>query len=252
MRIKLALALIPALFALASCGGDDKGNSSAAVSAAPVASVTAPAGKAWVDTITKTKDGGYLQGNPNAPIKLVEYGSRNCPYCGLFGRTAPEPLRKNYISTGKVSWEFRDFLIHGAPDLAAALLNQCVPDESFFSMLDQYFENQEQFLSRTEQLVKTNPQLVQQLQGQAAPQAAVGFAEALGMIDFMKQRGVPEAKARECLADQKKIDAIAKVNADAATVYGVSGTPSFFINGKKVEAGSWEQLEPLLKAAGAR
>ena len=254
MRIKLALIPMLALAgALAACGGGDTGNSSAAVSSAtPVPTVPAPTGKAWVDTISRTKDGGYLQGNPNAPIKLVEYGSRNCPYCGLFGRTAPEPLHKNYISTGKVSWEFRDFLIHGAPDLAAALLNQCVPDESFFSMLDQFFENQESFLTRTEQLVKTNPQLAQQLQQLPPPQAAVGFAEQLGMIDFMKQRGVPEAKARECLGDKKKIDEIAKVNADAATVYGVNGTPSFFINGKKVDAGSWEQLEPLLKAAGAR
>jgi protein-disulfide isomerase len=254
MRIKLALIPVLALAGvLASCGGGDKGNSSAAVSSAtPVPTVQAPAGKAWVDMISKTRDGGYLQGNPNAPIKLVEYGSRNCPYCGLFGRTAPEPLRKNYISTGKVSWEFRDFLIHGAPDLAAALLNQCVPDENFFSMLDQFFENQDNFLNRTEQLVKTNPQLAQQLQQLPPPQAAVGFAEQLGMIDFMKQRGVPEAKARQCLGDQKKIDEIAKVNADAATVHGVSGTPSFFINGNKVDAGSWEQLEPLLKAAGAR
>ncbi|WP_204277024.1 hypothetical protein, partial [Escherichia coli] len=74
-------------------------------------------------------------------------------------------------------WEFRDFLIHGAPDLAAALLNQCVPDENFFSMLDQFFENQDNFLNRTEQLVKTNPQLAQQLQQLPPPQAAVGFAE---------------------------------------------------------------------------
>ena len=252
MRTKLAMILIP-LLALAACGGDDKGNSSAAVSSAtPVAATTAPAGKAWTDMVVKTKDGGYLQGNPNAPIKLVEYGSRNCPYCGLFGRTAPEPLRKNYISTGKVSWEFRDFLIHGAPDLAAALLNQCVPDENFFPVLDQFYENQDTFLTRTEQLYKTNQALVQQLQQLPPPQAAVAFAEQLGMIDFMKQRGVPEAKSRQCLADKAKIDEIAKVNADGATVYGVNSTPSFFINGKKVEAGSWEQLEPLLKAAGAR
>lgn len=247
MRTKLALALT-ALFALAGCGGGDKTENSAA----PVAAVTAPAGKAWVDMVTKTKDGGYLQGNPNAPIKLVEYGSRNCPYCGLFGRTAPEPLRKNYISTGKVSWEFRDFLIHGAPDLAAALLNQCVPDETFFPMLDRFFENQDQFLQRTETLYKTNQAMIQQLQQLPPPQAAAAFAEQLGMIDFMKQNGVPEAQARQCLADQKKIDAIAKVNADGATVYGVNSTPTFFINGKKAEAGSWEQLEPLLKAAGAR
>jgi protein-disulfide isomerase len=246
MRIKLALALT-ALLALAGCGGGKTENS-----ATPVAAVTAPAGKAWVDTISKTSDGGYLQGNPNAPIKLVEYGSRNCPYCGLFGRTAPEPLRQKYISTGKVSWEFRDFLIHGAPDLAAALLNQCVPDETFFPMLDKFFENQDAFLQRTDTLYKTNQALLQQLQQLPPPQAAAAFAEQLGMIDFMKQNGVPEAQARQCLADQKKIDAIAKVNADAATVHGVNSTPTFFINGKKAEAGSWEQLEPLLQAAGAR
>jgi protein-disulfide isomerase len=250
MRKLLALALVP-LLALAACGGDDKGNS-AVTSATPVAAATPPAGKAWTDLVTKTKDGGYLQGNPDAPIKLVEYGSRNCPYCGLFGRTAPEPLRKNYISTGKVSWEFRDFLIHGAPDLAAALLNQCVPDENFFPVLDKFFENQDAFLTKTEQLYKTNQPLIQQLQQLPPPQAAVAFAEQLGMIDFMKQNGVPEAQARQCLSDKAKIDAIAKVNADGATVYGVNSTPSFFINGKKVEAGSWEQLEPLLKQAGAR
>lgn len=250
MRITLALI---SLLALAACGGGDKGNSSAPVtSATPVAATAAPAGKSWVDMVAKTPDGGYLQGNPNAPIKLVEYGSRNCPYCGLFGRTAPEPLRQKYISTGKVSWEFRDFLIHGAPDLAAALLNQCVPTEAFFPVLDQFFENQDQFLERTEALVKNNPALAQQLQNMPAPQAAAAFAEQIGMIDFMKQRGVPEAQARQCLADQKKIEEIAKVNADAATQHGVSGTPTFFINGQKTNAGSWEQLEPLLQQAGAR
>jgi protein-disulfide isomerase len=249
MRFKFAMIPVLALAGmLAACNPSGESNSSAPV----VPTAPAPAGKAWTDVIVKTPEGGYRQGNPNAPIKLVEYGSRNCPYCGLFGRTAPEPLRKNYISTGKVSWEFRDFLIHGAPDLAAALLNQCVPDENFFPVLDKFFENQDKFLERTEALVKNNPQLVQQLQQMAAPQAAVAFADQLGMVDFMKQLGVPEAKSRACLADQKKIEAIAKVNADGATVYGVTGTPSFFINGNKVEAGSWEQLEPLLKRAGAR
>lgn len=249
MRFKFAMIPVLALAGmLAACGsGGGTGN---VAESAPVQSVTAPAGKAWTDVIVKTPEGGYRQGNPDAPIKLVEYGSRNCPYCGLFGRTAPEPLRKNYISTGKVSWEFRDFLIHGAPDLAAALLNQCVPDENFFPVLDKFFENQDKFLERMDVLIKNGT--AQQLQQLAAPQAAVAFADQLGMVDFMKQLGVPEAKSRACLADQKKIEEIAKVNADGATVYGVQGTPSFFINGNKVEAGSWEQLEPLLKRAGAR
>lgn len=249
--MRFALALLP-LFALAACGGGE-GNSSAPVtSATAVPAVAAPAGKNWVDVVEKTAD-GYRQGNPNAPIKLVEYGSRNCPTCGRFAAEGVEPLRANYIATGKVSYEFRDFLVHGAPDFAAALLNQCVPTEAFFAVLDQFFANQNAFLDRTEALIKGRPDLIQQLQAMPAPQAAAGFADALGYVDFMKQRGVPEAKARQCLADQKNITAIAKTNAEATSVHNVSGTPTFFINDRVVaDVASWQALEPALKAAGAR
>jgi protein-disulfide isomerase len=252
--MRITLALIP-LLVLAACGGGSDGNSASpatsATSATPVAAASAPAGKAWVDVVAKTPDGGYIQGNPHAPIKLVEYGSRNCPYCAQFGTTGIEPLRQKYIATGKVSYEFRDYLIHGAPDFAAALLNQCVATEAFFPMLDQFFANQPQFEERTMALQQNNPAMIQQLQSMAPPQAAAGFAEQLGMIDFMKQRGVPEAKARQCLTDQKKIDEIAKAYADASAK-GISSTPTFFINDARANAGSWEQLEPLLRQAGAR
>jgi hypothetical protein len=152
-----------------------------------------------------------------------------------------------------VSYEFRDFLVHGAPDFAAALLNQCVPTEAFFAMLDKFFANQNMFLDRTQQLIDTNQALLNQLQNQPAPQAAAGFADALGYIDFMKQNGVPEAKARACLADQKTIEAIAKVNGEATTMHQVNATPTFFINDRVVpNASNWSALEPALQAAGAR
>ena len=250
--MRFAFALIP-LLALAACGGDDANNTAPVVSSTAVAPAPAPTGQAWVDVVARTPEGGYVQGNPNAPIKLIEYGSRNCPVCGRFAVEGVEPLRQKYISTGKVSYEFRDFLVHGAPDFAAALLNQCVPTESFFTVLDQLFANQAQFAERTEALVRGNPQLAQQLQSLPAPQAAAGFADALGYVEFMKQRGVPEAKARACLADPKAIESIAKVNADAVNVYNAQGTPTFYINGKIVpNTASWGGLEPALKAAGAR
>ncbi|WP_448662370.1 thioredoxin domain-containing protein [Sphingomonas sp. CJ20] len=250
--MRFALALLP-LLALAGCGGGGSGNSSTPVKAAtPVAAVTAPAGKAWVDVVEKTAD-GYRQGNPNAPIKIVEYGSRNCPTCGRFAAEGIEPLRAKYISTGKVSYEFRDFLVHGAPDFAAALLNQCVPTEAFFAVLDQFFANQNTFLDRTQDIVKNRPDVINQLQSLPPAQAAAGFADALGYVEFMKQRGVPEAKARACLADKKNIDAIAKVNAEAVSVHNVSGTPTFFINDQlATDVASWSGLEPALQAAGAR
>ncbi|UYY76124.1 DsbA family protein [Sphingomonas sp. R1] len=255
--MRFALALLPIL-ALAACNGGDKSaggtanGSAAAPSSAPVAAIAPPAGKQWTDMVEKTKDNGFRQGNPNAPIKLVEYGSRMCPYCAQFGTTGVGPLREKYIATGKVSYEYRDFLIHGAPDLALALLNQCVPADAFFPTLDQIYAGTDSFNQKILGIEQTNPQILQQLQQMPPPQAAAGFAQALGFVDFMKQRGLPEAQAKACLADQKQIETIAKVNADGANVYGVNSTPSFFINGQKADVNDWAGLEPLLQKAGAR
>ncbi|MDT8760319.1 DsbA family protein [Sphingomonas psychrotolerans] len=246
--MRSAFALLP-LLALAACGGDG-GNASAPVtSSTPVANVAPPAGKQWTDVVSTTAEGGYVQGNPNAPIKLVEYGARMCPTCGRFDAEGVGPLREKYVSTGKVSYEFRDFPLHGAPDLAAALLNQCVGTEAFFPMLDRLFGNQESFLDKQQKL---SPAVQQQLQTMTPAQAAALIADAMGMVEFVKQNGIPEAKARQCLADQAAIKRIADVYADAANNRGVTGTPSFFINGKQVEASVWAQLEPALQAAGAR
>jgi protein-disulfide isomerase len=246
--MRSALAFLP-LLALAACGGDG-GNASAPVtSSTPVANVAPPAGKQWADVVSKTAEGGYVQGNPNAPIKLVEYGSRTCPTCGRFAQEGVEPLRQKYISTGKVSYEFRDFPLHGAPDLALALLNQCVGTDAFFPMLDQMYANQSNFLDKQQKLPEA---FFQQLQTMAPPQAAAAIADAMGMVEFARQRGVPDAKARQCLADQTTIKSIADVMADASNNKGVQGTPSFFINGKQVEASMWSQVESALQAAGAR
>ena len=53
---------------------------------APVAAAAPPAGQNWIDRSCKTPEGGYRMGNPDAPVKLIEYGSRTCPHCGAFDR----------------------------------------------------------------------------------------------------------------------------------------------------------------------
>ena len=246
--MRFALALLP-LLALAACGGGTENASTPVTSSTPVAQAAPPAGKQWVDIVSKTPEGGFRQGNPNAPIQLVEYGSRTCPTCGRFAAEGVEPLRQKYVSTGKVSYEFRDFPLHGAPDLALALLNQCVGTEAFFPMLDQMFANQANF---GEKMTALPESFLQQLQTMAPPQAAAAMAGAMGAIEFVKQRGIPEAKARQCLADQAVIKSVADVMADATNNRGVTGTPSFFINGKAVDAAMWSQVETALQAAGAR
>ncbi|WP_256731601.1 thioredoxin domain-containing protein [Sphingomonas sp. dw_22] len=225
----------------------------AALLALPIAA--APAQKAaaprWSDVVALTPEGGFRQGNPDAPVKLIEYGSRTCPTCGRFAAEGVAELRDKYVATGKVSYEYRDFLIHGAPDFALALLNQCVPTPRFFAALDAIYANQPAFAARLAQLEKTRSAELEAWQKLPPPQMATRFAEALGFIPFMKAQGVTEARARQCLADPALIKRIAQTNADAVNKQDVDGTPTFIVNGRKVRAFDWLHLQPELWAAGA-
>ncbi|CAN5562214.1 hypothetical protein BH09PSE4_BH09PSE4_20840 [soil metagenome] len=244
MKLRIAFAALAALV-LASCGSGTGGNSSAP--AAPVASAAPPAGKLWTDVVSATPEGGYVMGNPNAPIKLVEYGSRLCPTCGAFANTGMKTLEATYVASGKVSYEFREFMVHGPPDFAPALLGRCAGAGPFFPLLEQMFAAQPAVLPKLEAAMAP----MAKLQGQPATVVSTAWAEQLGFIDFVKQRGIPEAQARACLGDQKANEALALMT-DKASGLGVSGTPTFFINGTKAEGViTWEAMQDTLKAAGA-
>ncbi|MES2753123.1 MAG: thioredoxin domain-containing protein [Pseudomonadota bacterium] len=243
MRIPVLLA---ATLTLTACGdGVGSGNVTAA---APVAAASAPAGQNWVDTVVKTPDGGFLMGNPNAPIKFVEYGARSCPTCGAFGREATRPLEEKYVASGKVSYEFRDFLVHGAPDLAAALLGQCGGTGPFFSLLEQGYIAQNDYLDKLQAMTPADQQ---RLTSGTPAQGVTLLAEKGGLLEFVKQRGIPEAKARACLNDQAAIEALAKSTEKWGQDGTVTGTPTFYINGERVNAADWRGVETALKAAGA-
>lgn len=202
----------------------------------------------WVNVVVRTPEGGYRQGNPNAPVRIVEYGSRTCPTCGRFAAEGVEPLRREWIATGKASYEFRDLLIHGAPDFALALLNQCVPTQRFFPILDAMFANQAAFGGALNRLFDSQPKTLEAWQQLPPPQMATKFAEGLGMLSFMRAHGLPDAQARQCLTNAATIRSIAATQKSAAE-QGISSTPSFIINGRHVRAYSWDQLQPELRAA---
>jgi protein-disulfide isomerase len=237
--MRILLSLIAALL-LASCGGGS-GNSSAP--AAPVATAKAPAGQQWTDVYTKTGDGWVKQGNPDAPIKLVEYGSRSCPVCGAFAATGTEPLREKYIKTGQVSWEFRDFLVH-PQDLGVALLGRCVSTETFFPILDAMYANQQAFND------KLTPESYEQFKNLAPLDQARAMVKFLGYDQLMKQSGISDAQMAQCIT-QPKMDVLMKQLEEAANVKKVSGTPTFFVNDKVVDGPTWAALETALQQAGA-
>lgn len=242
--MRIAIGLASALI-LAGCGGAETGNTS--TPAAPVAGTAAPAGTQWTDKVEKTAEGGFRMGNPDAPIKLIEYGSRTCGHCAAFATSGMEPL-KAYISAGKVSFEFRDFLLNPI-DLGAALLGQCAGPAPFFAIMDQMYEQQATLLSNSP---KEGDPFLKQVEAMSPAQRTIALAEKFGYLAFVQQRGVPEAQARQCLADQGAIDALVKGNEAAQKEYNIPGTPTFILNGKVLEnTGTWPQVEAALKAAGA-
>jgi protein-disulfide isomerase len=244
----MMLAAVP-LFALAACGGSGGGDTNSDAPAEPVAAATPPAGQKWTEVVSKTPEGGFVMGNPNAPLKLVEYGSRSCPTCGYFGRTGMEPLENKYVATGKVSYEFRDFPVHGAPDLGLSTLGRCVSESAFFPILEQTYINQQQF---EEKLTSDEArQLQQQLVGKSPTEVATAWAKYLGYVDFLQQRGITQQQAEKCLSNPDNVQAVVDM-AQQGSENGVSGTPTFFLNGEQLENTiTWEQLEAKLKAAGA-
>ena len=50
----------------------------------------------------------HILGNPNAPIKIVEYSDPSCPYCKMFQSTMLQVMQ-TYGASGKVAWVYRQF-----------------------------------------------------------------------------------------------------------------------------------------------
>ncbi len=246
--IRLVSASLVVL-ALAACN-QGAGNSSTPT--AQVAAVPPPAGKAWADIVALTPEGGVMQGNPGAPVKLIEYGSRACPVCARFAEDGLGALRAGPIAQGRLSYEFRDYPVHGALDLAPIVLGKCAAPEAQFPLIDQMLANQPTLLAN-EQAASAAVRQVQAADPGVTPaRIATIYADQLGYLSFVTQRGLPEAKARACLADPKNYAAIESRFKAANDTFNVSGTPTFIVNGSVVpNASSWDALKPALAAAGA-
>lgn len=232
---------------LAACGEKDAG-SNVAAGAEPVAAVAAPAGTSWVDTVTETPEGNFVLGNPNAPIKLVEFASYTCSHCAEFSEQSHEELKKDFIASGKVSFELRNY-VRDPLDMSIALLARCSGKDAYYGLSEQYFTNQAPMFEAA------------QAMGDAAYEATmsappterfVRLAQATGLIEFAKQRGIAEDQAKQCLADTKTADALAKGVEDANATYKISGTPTLLINNTVVEnTTTWQAIKAKLREAGA-
>ncbi|NIJ08264.1 protein-disulfide isomerase [Sphingomonas vulcanisoli] len=237
----LALAAT-AFLALAACG-KKQDTPSATTDHVTAAAVPPPAGKSWTDVVSVTPEGGVRMGNPDAPVKIVEYASFTCPHCKKFEDEGGDALPQKYVSTGKVSYEFRSFLIHG-PDAPITLLMMCRGAEPFFALTKQIYAGQDAFMAP---LIAMTPADNQALQGLPPQQQFQKLLDTMGLFPWFAARGLPRAQAEKCLADQKAQDQLSATQDRAQTKDGVNQTPSFFLNGVlQSDVSTWPALDAKL------
>ena len=156
-----------------------------------------------------------ILGDAKARVTIVEFSDFQCPYCRSFFIDTFSQLKKDYIDTGKVRLVFRDYpLPFHAAAKPAALASLCANDQGkFWQYHDKVFGEQQKREPNTSVVTKT-----------------IDFS-VTDLKTWATQLGLDTAKFNTCL-DSAKYEAEVQADIVAGNEYGVSGTPSFFINGQ--------------------
>jgi len=156
-------------------------------------------------------------GKADAPITVVEYASMTCGHCAHFHNTVFPTLKEKYIDTGKVRFIMREFPLDNLA-AAASMLARCAGEGKSFPLISALFAKQDDWA-----FVKGDPR----------PE----------LLKFAKQAGFTQESFEKCLTDQKLLEDISAVRSRGADTFGVNATPTFFVNGKKLNGVALEDFE---------
>lgn len=204
---------------------------------------SAPAQRDWTQNVAATPEGGFRMGNPDARVKVIEYLSLACPHCASFAEQSGPRLLSNYVRTGRVSLEYRNILIN-APDVAAAVLTRCAAPRAYFAMSHELLRTQPQWLARMNAVTEAQRG---ELRGLGPMQLVQRLVPILGLDRVAARHGLTPAAQRACLSNQANLDRIEAMQTEANSRYGVTGTPTFVINGRVADTNVWSGIEPLLR-----
>ena len=161
-----------------------------------------------------------------AAVTVVEYASVTCGVCAAWNRDVMPAFKAKYVDTNQVRFVFRE-LPTAPQDVAAAgfLLARCAPEGEYFNVVDRIMRAQTDWQAGTPPLTS-----LQQI------------AQGVGLS--------PE-EFQSCVTDEDALRALNE-RVDQARADGVTGTPTFMVNGEKVSDITLEGLsaaiDPLLAA----
>jgi protein-disulfide isomerase len=161
-------------------------------------------------------------GNRKAKVTVVEYASVGCPHCAKWHNEVFAAFKAKYVDTGKVRFVVRECLT-GDPTLAAGgfMAARCAGPDKYFQVLDEIFERQAEILQ--------NGALLREVAAHA---------------------GLSDAAYTACLSDQAALTALQARAERHADVDKATSTPTFDINGQRLEGyQTMDQLDAAIAAA---
>jgi len=171
-------------------------------------------------------DGDMSLGPADAKIKVVEYASASCSHCARFNNEVFPAFKAKYIDTGKVNYTMKEFLTPPEEVAAAGfLVARCAGKDKYFTVLDAIFKNQAEMF-------------------QTGDYRGV-------LLRIAQSAGMTEEQFNKCVADPEALKALNARVEKAQKEDKITGTPTLFVNGKKVGEGevSLAQLDAAIAAA---
>jgi protein-disulfide isomerase len=153
-------------------------------------------------------------GAADARVTLIEYASAACPHCAHFHETVFPQLKANYIDTGKVFFIIRETLT--APvvvALAGFQVARCngASNDQYFSRIGEIFADQTQMFAT------------------GTMQGVLNTLDEVGA-----HNGLSPEQVMQCIQDQSGQARIQRFD-QGSTQFNVTGTPTFILNGQKVD-----------------
>jgi protein-disulfide isomerase len=182
-------------------------------------------GKPVSDPAAVVQSDDMTLGNHNARIHVIEYASASCPHCARFAIDVFPIFRAKYIDTGKVNYTLKEYLTEPKALAAAGfLLARCSGKDRYFPVLDAYYKGQDEMVQTGD--VRTVLSRIAKTPG-----------------------GLTEAQLDACMRDTAAEKALAARADRHLHVDKITSTPTFVINGRRVEG---EMTMPELDAAIAQ
>lgn len=168
-------------------------------------------------------------GDPKAKVTIIEYGSVACPACAEFNATVMPDLKSKYIATGKVRYIFRPMLTGVATvAVAGTRLAECAGKDKYFDVVDAVMRGQDEYYAYGESNMFARPVLLR----------------------IAKSYGLDEAAFNTCVLEPNALKTL-NANHQAYITAGVHATPTFFINGKRLESHGLKDFDDAIAAASA-